>query len=90
MLNKSVASYLQNFCYADQLSMALLYVSHPLVQICGGEDILYFQYFLDTLSSGPQYKFLFGGGLPGCTLLQSDRTLKKWRLHGRLAKDLGI
>ena len=33
--------YLQNCCYTVQLSMALLHVSHPPVQTCGGEDILY-------------------------------------------------
>ena len=39
MLNGYSWSYLQNCCYAKQLSMALLHVSHPPVQTCGGEDI---------------------------------------------------
>ena len=52
-------------------SMALLHVSHPPAQICGGEAILYI-YFSNiswTLSSEPHYKSLFGAPF-GCTLLQ--------------------
>ena len=36
MLNDCSRGYLQNCCYAKQLSMALLHVSHPPVQTCGG------------------------------------------------------
>ena len=43
---------LENCWYAEQLSMALLHVSHPPVQTCGGEDILYFlNYFLDPITN---------------------------------------
>ena len=42
MLNDHSWGNLQNSCCAKQLSMALLHVSYPLVQTCGGEDILYF------------------------------------------------
>ena len=41
MLNDRSRGYLQNCCYAKQFSMALLHVSHPPAQTCGGEDILY-------------------------------------------------
>ena len=41
MLNDGSRGYLQNCCYAKQLSMALLHVSNPPGQTCGGEDILY-------------------------------------------------
>ena len=71
MLNDPSRGYLQNCCYSKQFSMALLHVSHPPAQICGGEAILYI-YFSNiswTLSSGPHHKSLFGVTL-GCTLLQ--------------------
>ena len=42
MLNDGSRSYLQNCCYAKQLSMALLHVFHFPVQTCGDEAILYF------------------------------------------------
>ena len=41
MLNDHSRGYLQNCCYSKQLSMALLHVSHPPAQTCGGEDILH-------------------------------------------------
>ena len=70
MLNDHSRGYLQNFCYSKQLSMALLHVSHPPAQTCGGENILYFFSSISwTLSSGPHYKSLFEVPL-GCTLLQ--------------------
>ena len=62
MLNDGSRGYLKNCCYAKQLSMALLHVSHPPVQTCRAEDISYF-YFLDILSSEPHYKSFFGGPL---------------------------
>ena len=46
MLNDHSRGYLQNCCYAKQLSMALLHVSYLPVQACGGEDILYVYIFL--------------------------------------------
>ena len=46
MLNDGSRGYLQNCCYVKQLSMALLHVSHPPAQTCGGEDILYIYTFL--------------------------------------------
>ena len=46
MLNDHSRGYLQNCCYSKQLSMALLHVSHPPAQTCGGEDILYIYIFL--------------------------------------------
>ena len=70
MLNDHSCGYSQNCCYAKQLSIALLNVSHPPtgVQTHGGEDTPYIYYFLDTLSSGPNYKSLFGPPTPGCTV----------------------
>ena len=41
MLIDCSRGYLQNCCYAEQLSMALLHAPHPPAQTCGGEDILY-------------------------------------------------
>ena len=41
MLNDCSRGYLQNYCYSNQLSGALLHVSYPPAQTCGGEDILY-------------------------------------------------
>ena len=41
MLNDCSRGYLQNCCYAEQLSMALLHAPHPPAQTCGGKDILY-------------------------------------------------
>ena len=55
-------------------SMALLHVCHPPVQACGGEDTLYFYYFLGSLSSGCHYKSLWGGA--DCTLLQGH--MRQW------------
>ena len=45
MLNNCSRGYMQNCCYAKQLSMALLHVSHPPAQTCGGDDILYIYIF---------------------------------------------
>ena len=45
MLNDHARGYLQNCCYSKQLSMALLHASHPPVQTCGGEDIIYIYFF---------------------------------------------
>ena len=62
MLNDCSRGYLQNCCYAKQLSVALFHVSHPPAQTCWGEDILYIYIFSNisqTLSSGPHYKSLF-------------------------------
>ena len=73
MLNDHSRGYLQSCCYSKQLSMALLHVSYPPAQICGGEDILhisFFLYFLDTLSSEPNYKSPFEAPPLGCTLVQ--------------------
>ena len=36
MLNDHSRGYLQNCCYAKQLSMARLHASHPPAQTCGG------------------------------------------------------
>ena len=41
MLNDHSRGYLQDCCYATQLSMALLHVSHPPAQTYGVEDIIY-------------------------------------------------
>ena len=41
MLNNRSRGCLQNCSYSKQLSMALLLVSHPSAQACGGEDILF-------------------------------------------------
>ena len=41
MLNDHSRGYLQNCCCTKQLWMALLHVSVPPAQTCGGEDILY-------------------------------------------------
>ena len=45
LLNDHSKSYLQNCCYSKQLSMVLLYASHPPAQTCGVEDILYIRIF---------------------------------------------
>ena len=44
MLNDRSRGYLQNCCYS-KLSMALIHVSHPPAQTCGGEDIPYIYIF---------------------------------------------
>ena len=41
MLNDHTRGKLQSCCYAKQLWMALLHLSLPPAQACGGEDILY-------------------------------------------------
>ena len=46
MLNDRSRGYLQNCCYSKQLSMALLHVSHPPAQTCGGEDIIYIYIYI--------------------------------------------
>ena len=49
-------------CYAEQLSIAQLHLSHPPLQTCGGEDILYIYFNISwALSYGPHYKSLSGG-----------------------------
>ena len=45
VLNNRSRGYLKNCRYSKQLSMALLHVSHPPAQTCGGEDILYIYFF---------------------------------------------
>ena len=72
MLNDHSRGYLQNCCYSKQFSMALLLVSHPPAQTCGGEDILYIYFFLIF----PGHRVLdpvtnsYLGTSLGCTLLQ--------------------
>ena len=52
--------------------MALLHVSHPPVQTCGGEDIYMFLIFPGHPEFWtPLQIYLWGGGA-GCTLLQLD------------------
>ena len=53
MLNNCSRGYLQNCSYSKQLSMALLYESHPPAQTCGGEDILYI--FFPIFPGHPEY-----------------------------------
>ena len=71
MLNDHASGYLQNSCYAEQLSMTLLLVFHLPVQILGGEDSLYFLIFPEHPELWTPLQIPLWGS-PGCTLLHNE------------------
>ena len=62
----------------------------PQFRLVGGEDILYFQYFLDTLSSGPYHKSLFGAPhmTAPCTLGDVKSVGKHFYWHLYITKQI--